>query len=139
MSESALQGEALFFSDLTRCGSCHNGANLTDEKFHNVGLAGTGEDPDPGRAGVTGEPRDRGAFKTPTLRNIARTAAYMHAGQLQSLEEVVAWFDRGGCAPGQTPCLPPLGLSEADKQDLVAFLNCLTGELPTVRQDRLPP
>lgn len=139
MSEAARQGEALFFSEQARCGACHTGPNLSDEKYHNVGLDGPPGDPDLGRFDVTEKPRDRGAFKTPSLRNVAHTAAYMHAGQLQELEHVVEWFARGGCAEGQNPRMPPLDLSEDEKQDLVEFMRCLTGDFPPVERNRLPP
>jgi cytochrome c peroxidase len=83
---------------------------------------------DPGRQGVTGEPADRWRFRTPTLRNVALTAPYMHDGSLRTLREVVAHYDRGGAPghPGLDPVLRPLGLSAREADDLVAFLESLT-------------
>jgi cytochrome c peroxidase len=89
-----------------------------------------GEPPahDLGRYEITWDPGDRWKFKTPTLRNVARTAPYMHDGSLTSLREVVEHYDRGGVPhEGQDPRLRPLGLTEREKDDLVAFLESLTG------------
>ena len=95
LSNSAIRGIALFRGK-ARCSTCHIGTNFTDEKFHNLGAGeGTGRT-DPGRAAVTKKPEDFGKFKTPTLRNIALTAPYMHDGSLPTLEEVIAFYDRGG-------------------------------------------
>ncbi len=108
------------------------GPNLTDERFHNTGVAfRDGDLLDPGRFGVvTRQPADRGAFKTPTLREVARTAPYMHDGSLATLEEVVDYYDRGGNAnPGLESMLRPIGLSRDDKRALVAFLRALSGEV----------
>lgn len=83
---------------------------------------------DLGRYQITRDPEDRWRFKTPTLRNVARTAPYMHDGSLTSLREVVEHYDRGGVPhEGQDPRLRPLGLTEREKDDLVAFLESLTG------------
>ena len=111
------------------CTSCHVGPNFTDERFHNTGIAWhDGVFQDEGRSAVTGKPDDRGAFKTPTLREIARTAPYMHDGSLVSLEDVVEYYDRGGNSnPGLDPELRPLKLTASDKRTLVAFLHALSG------------
>lgn len=93
-------------------------------------------DPDEGKFLFTRAPLHRYAFKTPTLRNIARTAPYMHNGVFATLEEVIDFYDRGGGAglqlaiPHQT--LPPdkLGLSRKEKEALLAFLHALTDRLP---------
>jgi len=83
---------------------------------------------DLGRYEITRDPDDRWRFKTPSLRNVARTAPYMHDGSLTSLREVVEHYDRGGVPhEGQDPRLRPLGLTEREKDDLVAFLESLTG------------
>lgn len=83
---------------------------------------------DLGRYRITADPADRWRFKTPSLRNVALTAPYMHDGSLSTLREVVEHYDRGGVAgPGLDPRIRPLGLSEAEKDDLVAFLESLTG------------
>jgi cytochrome c peroxidase len=122
LAPAALRGLRLF-GGKGRCGTCHAGINFSDEAFHVLGL---GEDP--GRAVVTSDPLDRGAFKTPTLREVARTAPYMHDGSLHTMREVVDFYDQGGRPhPNLDPALHPLGLSEGEKGDLVAFLSSLSG------------
>jgi cytochrome c peroxidase len=113
------------------CSSCHVGPLLSDESFHNTGVAWrTGALTDEGRARVTGAAADRGAFKTPTLREVARTAPYMHDGGLATLEDVIEFYDRGGV---QNPALDsrvrPLTLSQSEKRDLLAFLRGLSGRI----------
>jgi cytochrome c peroxidase len=78
---------------------------------------------------VTKNPSDWGAFKTPTLREIARTGPYMHDGSLKTLEEVVDFYDKGGI-PNKNldPSIRKLNLSAQEKADLVSFLNALSGE-----------
>ena len=87
------------------CNQCHLGPNLTDSRFHNLGVGwrppAPGADPasgfaDPGRAKVTGKAADTGAFKTPTLRDVSRRAPYMHDGSVATLREAVLLYDRGG-------------------------------------------
>jgi cytochrome c peroxidase len=119
------------------CTACHVGPTFSDEKLHNTGVAwreppgssgGAGAFADEGRFIVTGLPADRGAFKTPTLREIARTAPYMHDGSLRRLEDVVNFYDRGGRTnPLLDPELRPLGLTDQEKRDLVSFLRSLSG------------
>jgi cytochrome c peroxidase len=113
------------------CTSCHVGPNFTDERFHNTGIAWRdGSLQDEGRSAVTGKPEDRGAFKTPTLREIARTAPYMHDGSLVSLEDVVEYYDRGGNAnPALDSELRPLKLTAAEKRSLVGLLQALSGTI----------
>jgi cytochrome c peroxidase len=83
---------------------------------------------DLGRFEVTQDPKDRWAFKTPSLRNVALTRPYMHDGSLRTLEDVVAYYDRGGdFSPNKSERIRPLHLSEEEKQDLVSFLESLTG------------
>lgn len=92
-------------------------------------LVGDPVPPDPGRQAITGDPRDRWKFKTPSLRNVAITAPYMHDGSLSSLEQVVEYYAAGGAShPGLDPRLRPLPLSAEDRRDLVTFLESLTGE-----------
>ena len=112
-----------------RCTTCHAGPNLTDERFHNTGVAWPGgELRDPGRFAVSGNPEDRGAFKTPTLREVARTAPYMHDGSLATLEYVVEYYDKGGNpSPGLDPDLRPLHLTPEEKRAVIAFLRSLSG------------
>lgn len=84
---------------------------------------------DLGRMEVTNDPDDLYRFKTPSLRNVALTAPYMHDGSLQTLGDVVRFYDRGGHAnPGLDPAIRPLGLSDGEVADLVAFLKGLTGD-----------
>jgi len=130
LTTSARRGLTLFFGK-AGCGQCHAGPNLTDEEFHNTGVAWrTGVLTDQGRAGVTGAPADRGAFKTPTLREISRTAPYMHDGSLTSLPQVIEYYDAGGARnPSLDPKLRALHLSRLEKVDLAALLNSLTGRI----------
>jgi cytochrome c peroxidase len=140
MTAAALRGEALFFSDRAGCGACHSGPNLTDEQYHNSGLSLQGDDPDWGRFKITGSEADKGAFKTPTLRNVAHTGPYMHDGELKNLDEVIEWFAAGGRPnPNLSAKIRPLDLTLDEKQDLLEFLHALTGPLPPVARGRLPP
>jgi len=89
MNQAAIRGMALF-KGKARCILCHNGPNFTDNRFHNLGVPQVGPlKVDLGRYDVTGQERDKGAFKTPTLRSILETAPYMHDGVFLSLEEVI--------------------------------------------------
>jgi cytochrome c peroxidase len=109
-----------------RCWRCHAGPNYTDEQYHNTGVSWGQRPLDLGRFAVTGRDADRGKFKTPTLRGVALTAPYMHDGSLATLEEVVAFYNRGGGAnPHRDPALAPLGLSPDEVRALVAFLKAL--------------
>ena len=84
---------------------------------------------DLGRYEITQNPKDRWAYKTPSLRNIALTAPYMHNGRLQTLKQVVEFYNQGGIAnEGLDPQIKPLNLSTQDMDDLVAFLESLTGD-----------
>ncbi len=113
------------------CSTCHVGPNFTDERFHNTGVAWPGgELRDAGRFTVSGDPEDRGAFKTPTLREISRTAPYMHDGSLATLEDVVEYYDKGGNPnPGLDADLRPLHLTGEERQALVVFLRSLAGNV----------
>ena len=128
ISESAKRGKKLFFGK-ARCNLCHFGTNFSDEKFHNIGIGWGGETLDVGRFHVTHDQKDIGAFKTPTLREIARTAPYMHDGRFATLAEVIEHYNRGGVKnPFQDNQVIPLGLTESEKQDLIAMLRTLNGE-----------
>lgn len=118
----AKRGMDLFFGK-ANCSACHSGPYFADGGFHNIGLP-TGElGEDAGREAVTGMLGDRGAFKTPTLREVSRTAPYMHDGSLDSLETVIEHYDRGGSGhPQQDEEITPLGLTNEEKRDLVTFL-----------------
>ena len=120
------------FRGKANCTACHIGPNFTDEQFHNTGIAWKSEAgfADFGRFAVSGHPADRGAFKTPTLREVARSAPYMHDGSLATLEEVIDYYDRGGNHnPQLDPNLRALGLEADQKRAIVAFLGALSGHV----------
>lgn len=122
MSEAALRGRALYFGK-AECSLCHVGENLTDEAFYNIGVGMEKKDYDVGRYAVTKKDEDRGAFKTPGLRNIAATAPYMHDGTQKTLMEVVDHYDKGGTPnPYQSKRIKKLNLSKQEKEDLVTFM-----------------
>ena len=119
-----------------RCVFCHREPLFSDEMFWNTGVAWrpdpetpqTGSYRDDGRFAMTGQERDRGSFKTPTLREIARTAPYMHDGSLATLDDVVEFYDQGGRPNrNQFPLIRPLRLSAEEKKALVRFLESLSG------------
>jgi len=117
------------------CTACHVGSNFSDERFHNTGVAWisgdtavSGSFSDRGRGGVTNRKEDDGAFRTPTLREVSRTAPYMHNGSLATLEAVVDFYEQGGREnPNLDKEMMALRLTPADKSALVAFLKALTG------------
>lgn len=113
------------------CVVCHVGPNLTDEKFHNTGVAWDGQGfRDEGRYSITHEPALRGAFRTPTLREIAATGPYMHDGSLATLEEVIDYYDRGGRPnPHLDPEIRPLELAPEERRSLAALLRSLSGRI----------
>lgn len=139
MDEAAARGLALF-KGKARCILCHNGPNLTDNQFHNLGVPQVGPmKEDLGRYNVTRAEKDKGAFKTPTLRSITETSPYMHDGAFKSLEEVVEFMNEGGGRnPNMSPLMKPLGLTPEEKADLLAFLRALTGEPLTFTMPQLP-
>jgi len=127
LSAQAKAGLAVFRGK-ARCTTCHAGPNLSDERLHNTGIAWRdGQLADVGAG--------QGNFKVPTLREVARTAPYMHDGSLKTLEEVVDYYDRGGNAnPNLDEDLHPLHLTAEEKSVLVEFLRSLSG---TVREGKL--
>jgi cytochrome c peroxidase len=131
LSPSARRGWELFTGD-ARCSHCHYGPNFTDSSFHNLGLgwdAASNRYADEGRATITGRSGDRAAFKTPTLRDVARHPPYMHDGSLQTLRDVVLFYGRGGVRnPNLDTQVRPLDLSPGDVDALVDFLSALNGE-----------
>ncbi|MEJ7732727.1 MAG: cytochrome c peroxidase [Polyangiaceae bacterium] len=163
LTEPEQRGYALFVGK-AGCVGCHSGPHLSDQAFHNVGLAegitkvsilndddsgaaedlllaandplavtGSYSDGDDGRLPAQIGAEYEGAFRTPTLRCVSQRPTLMHSGLLHSLEEVVAFFDRGGDAPEShlgTSVLEPLGLSDQERGDLVAFLQSLDGAGP---------
>jgi cytochrome c peroxidase len=131
LSEQARQGLAVFRGK-GNCTACHVGPTFTDERFHDTGVAWRdGQLLDPGRFFVSGKAEDQGAFKVPTLREIARTAPYMHDGSLATLEEVIEFYDRGGNPnPYLDPEIHPLHLTGDEKKALATFLfEALSGDL----------
>lgn len=155
LSESAQRGWELW-NGKARCNTCHPFGNATpnfsDNKFHNIGVAAKARDfaslarkaatagsPDElafspdftelGRFVATKQPKDIGAFKTPGLRDIALSAPYMHDGSEATLEDVVAFYDKGGEPnPYLDGGIVPLKLTDQEKKDLVAFMESLTGQ-----------
>ena len=129
LSPDAQAGLRLF-RGRANCTACHVGPNLTDEEFHNTGVFWGGQPYDAGRVVVTGVVEDTGKFKTPTLREVARTAPYMHDGSIATLDEVIDFYDRGGNDnPFRDRELRPLRLTEDEKTSLVAFLQSLSGTI----------
>lgn len=165
LSDSARRGMALF-NGKAGCLGCHNGALASDQGFHNIGVPtpelfsahplfqitlrwelyqkGVSEadfraaKDDLGLYHRTKRPGDRGKFRTPSLRELRWTAPYMHNGAFATLEQVVDFYDAGG-GPGQTAGLRPLGLSAAEKADLVAFLLALSMDEPLIRPEPALP
>jgi cytochrome c peroxidase len=126
------RGLVLFLAK-ARCARCHSGPNFSDGEFHNLGVSRG----DVGRFAVTKNPADRGAFKTPGLRNVPTHPPYMHDGSLPTLASVVDYYDRGGNDDvNKSKLLTPLGLSLQEKRDLLAFLNTLTGDTPSEPETR---
>ena len=129
LSAAAQRGLALF-EGKARCNVCHAGPNLTDERYHNTGVGMDRSNPDLGRYTVTNEEGEKGAFKTPTLRDVEKRGPYMHDASLKSLPDVVSFFNRGGTKnPWLSSEIRPLDLTGRERADLVTFLEALTGEI----------
>src|SRR4029079_18576095 len=140
MSTAAERGMKLFFGK-AHCSACHTGSNFSDDSFHNIGIGMKAEKPDLGRYEVTKVLGDKGAFKTPTLREVARHAPYMHDGSFKTLEDVVEHYDKGGIAnPQLDEEVFPLNLTAEEKADLVTFLKegLASKSYPTVKPPKLP-
>lgn len=167
LSEGARRG-MLLFEGKAGCARCHNGALLSDESFHNLGVPNNpffesnilgqvalryqhyirgvdehlyrGADRDLGLYYTTKRADDKGKFRTPGLRYLAYTAPYMHNGVFATLEDVVEFYNRGGGDdPNRSPLIRPLGLSAQEKRDLVEFLGSLSGEEIIIEPPQLPP
>jgi cytochrome c peroxidase len=124
LSVEARRGLRLF-TGRAGCSACHIGPNLSDGRFHNTGVAVRSGDR--GRMAVTGREADRGAFQTPSLRNVELTGPYMHDGRTRSLEAVIEFYAGGGIANPQLDAdLRPRQLSSQDRADLAMFLRALT-------------
>ena len=139
ISPSAKNGFTLFESK-ANCAACHQGFNFQDDGFHNIGLKTMdGVEEDVGRFAKKPIKVLKGAFKTPTLRDIALTAPYMHNGVYGTLTEVIDHYNVGGINRDNIdPNIKPLNLSHQEKADLLAFLKSLTGEAMVVTIPRLP-
>lgn len=136
VSDAARRGFALF-EGKANCSRCHAGWRFTDDSFHDIGV----DTNDLGRGVLFPEvPPLQHAFKTPTLRNVALRAPYMHNGSEQTLEEVIELYDRGGriARPSLSEEISPLELTASEKSDLLAFLGTLTSDDPEIQLPRLP-
>ena len=138
VSASAKRGFALF-EGKANCVKCHSGYNFTDNGFHNIGVKNMAGEEDAGRFTQRKLPILKGAFKTPTLRDVALTAPYMRNGAYKTLEAVVEHYDRGGDSQENlSPNIGPLNLTSQDKADLVEFMKSLTGTPVQVAIPQLP-
>jgi len=140
LSPSAQRGMKVFFGK-GHCSACHTGANFTDQAFHNVGVNINVRKPDLGRFEVTKVVGDKGSFKTPTLREIARTAPYMHDGSMKALEEVVDHYIKGGTPNDQLDEeIFPIKMTPEEKADLVIFLKegLSSPDYPDIPPPQLP-
>jgi cytochrome c peroxidase len=138
LTQQELRGLDLF-TGKAFCVTCHNGPNLSDNSFYNVGL----NTEDEGRFAVTGDAKDVGRIRTPGLYGITHTAPYMHNGSIATLEEVIEYYDRGGDDhPNKSffmqQFMKPIGLSGKEKEELLAFLKALGGEPPIFAKPELP-
>jgi cytochrome c peroxidase len=140
--ESALSPQAKrgleVFTGKADCTACHKGPNFSDGAFHNIGVPGSGTT-DMGRFDVTRNPEDRGAFKTPSLRNVALTAPYMHDGSMKTLRDAVKHYEEVSMDfPNLDPLVENWGMTEEEIDDVVAFLESLTGKPVNLQPPRLP-
>lgn len=136
LSSDAKKGRTLFFGN-GFCNNCHKGPNLTDNDFHNLGVGWDEETKtfaDEGRYVVTNEEKDKGAFKTPGLRDVSKRAPYMHDGSVKTLAEVVKLYSKGGIPNPQLDrkidrrFAEQLDFNDEQVQQLVAFMEALDGE-----------
>ena len=139
LSPAARRGMQVFLGKGS-CAACHIAPDFSDSEFHNIGIGQKKTPPDLGRFEVTHEDRDRGAYRTPNLRQLRYTAPYMHDGSMATLEEVIDFYDRGGDDNAwMDPDVQPLHLSAQEKKDLLAFLDALNAPPPKVEgPKRLP-
>lgn len=129
MTPDQIKGFAIFIDpNKANCAACHSGPNFTDNGFHNLGLAAFGkENPDVGRFAQKPIASMKGAFKTPTVRESANTAPYFHDGSANTLEELVAFYAKGGIVKtNQSKSMKELSLSKEETGQLVAFMNALS-------------
>jgi cytochrome c peroxidase len=138
---SAVRGRALFFGK-AGCGHCHIPPLFTDYKFHNLGIGWDGAKfADAGRYKVTEFKKDRGTFKTPSLRDVTRTGPYMHDGSIPTLRKVIEFYNMGGHTnPTLDSQMKTLSLTEKHIDDIVAFLHSLEGRYKVeIRPAQSPP
>jgi cytochrome c peroxidase len=136
MSDDAQKGFVLF-NTTARCAKCHSGWRFTNDSFHDIGVPGH----DTGRGALLKEiDVMQHAFKTPTLRDVNRRGPYMHDGSVATLDAVVDFYDRGGAAARESLSkdLKPLGLTAAEKRQLLAFMGTLTSPGRSVQMPSLP-
>ena len=128
MNAAEIRGKDLFFGK-ANCTRCHVGSNFSDSDFHNLGVGMAKAKPDGGRYDVTKDDKDRGAFKTPSLRDVTRHPPYMHDGSQKTLEEVIEFYDKGG-EPNKWLDfrVVKLNLTAEEKADLIAFMKALESE-----------
>ena len=162
LSAQAQQGAEIFFGEKGGCSRCHSGSLLTDQQYHNLGVAEPAElindpqhrttrnfflgemglppmDRDPGYYAISRRRKDLGAFRTPPLRQVEETAPYMHNGSIATLTEVIEFFNQGGGSdPNKSALLKPLNLTAEEKQSLEVFLRSLTGTYVPIRAPRPP-
>lgn len=126
ISDEAKEGMKLYVGK-ANCISCHSGPLLSDHNYHNLGIEG-----DEGRYAITGDEKDMGAFRTPALRGVSHTAPYMHDGSIETLREVIEFYNEGGGPDeeNKSPLIEPLGLTDEEIDQLVAFLESMAGEVP---------
>ena len=139
MSAQQVNGFKLF-TGKAKCANCHSAPNFVDNGFHNLALASFGKaEPDMGRYTIKPLGLMKGAFKTPTLRDVALTAPYFHDGSAANLEEVVAHYSKGGVVKSnRSPNMEELNLSAQEQADIVAFMNALTSPQQEVTLPTLP-
>ncbi|MCG8316836.1 MAG: hypothetical protein MI976_26770, partial [Pseudomonadales bacterium] len=123
------------------CSVCHSAPNFTDNGFHNIGLKAWGkENPDMGRYAIKPLGLMKGAFKTPTIRDITLTAPYFHDGSALTLAEVVDHYETGGSVKTNlSPNMKSLSLSKSEKADIVEFMKALTTPPKPFALPVLPP
>ena len=137
LSASAERGWNIFQS--IKCNNCHDGILFTDQQYHNIGIGMDQKEPDPGRGKVTNKPEDTGAFKTPTLRDIAKSAPYFHDGSAKTLEEAVDIMLAGG-KPNQyldKKNLEAHKILPEQREDVLNFLRSLSVDC-TLTKPTLP-
>ncbi len=138
ISDEAKNGFNLFVGKAA-CAVCHQGANFTDNGFHNIGIKELSGQQEDGRFSIVPLNIMKGAFKTPTLRDVALSGPYMHNGMYQTLEDVVEHYVRGGDSKENlSPNMSAVSLSNQEKKEIVEFMKSLTGEQVKVEVPRLP-